>query len=226
MQLFERDQNNRSLMKNIEINQVFDDIKYSSLDSENSKKLIQNGYLKFLIQKNDFDGNMCYFIKPTKEVFDYMKKNGYGSVDGVQYLDIANTISFYSNWETMTTTPQIAGVLDRELLYKKLKSIIYEGDCQVNRAYTRLYEQEPNYSLNYINITGKNLEKMKILSKKLWLAVGFSLNNSEIIENANNGFYDLAFKDPEKMKFLNENFKFDKPFYIPKNRKKNSLKIK
>ena len=34
-------------------------------------------------------------------------------------------------------------------------------------------------------------------------------------EKANKGDFDMAFKDPEKMKFLNENFKFDKPFYIP-----------
>lgn len=222
MPIFEKEEfSSRSKMTPIEINDVIEDIKFSSLESEHSKKIIEEGYLSFSRVRDDFDGNLCYYIKPTQAVQDYMIKSGYGDVSGVGFSDITKTISFHSLWESksisMTTTPQIAGVLDHYKLQQQLSEIKYEGDCQVNNAYLKMYACEPNYALPSINITGKKLEKMKSLNRNIWLAAGFMLNDKDITQKAHNGDLDLSFKDPEKMKFLGENFDFEKPFYIPKN---------
>lgn len=157
--MFEKEKySSRSKMTQIEINDVIDDIKFSSLESEHSKKIIEDGYLSFSRVRDNFGGDLCYYIKPTQEVKDHMIKIGYGDVAGVGYSDIANTISFYSLWDSpsisMTTTPQIAGVLDYNDLQKRLREVPYEGDCKVSKAYSKMYACEPNYALSSINITG------------------------------------------------------------------------
>jgi hypothetical protein len=236
MNLFEKEEfSSKSKMTVIEISDVIEDIKFSSLESEHSKKIIEDGYLSFIRIQDDFGGNLCYYIKPTQEVKDHMINVGYGDTTGVGYSDISNTISFHSLWEStrvsITTTPQIAGVLNKEKLQKKMSEVPYEGDCQVSKAYSQMYACEPNYALTYINITGQKLEKMKALNRNIWLAAGFMLKDDEITKNAHNGDYDLAFNDPEKMKFLNDNFVFEKPFYIPESpadrvRSKKTRKLK
>lgn len=228
MSLFEKERlSSRSKMNKIEISEVIEDIKYSSLNSEHSKNLVEKGYLKFIQPKNNFNGNMCYFIKPTKEVNEHMKKTGYGKPTIVGYSDITNAISFYTKWEgavPMTTTPQIAGVLKPDELYNKLSKVTYEGDCQVDKAYSKLYNFEPNYALHSINFSGRTLEKMKSLSRDIWLAAGFMLNDKEMTQKANNGDFDMAFKDAKKMKLLQDNFKFNNNFYIPKSKPKKTMK--
>jgi hypothetical protein len=229
MPLFEKNKSSsRSAMNNVRITDVIKDIKYSSIKSENSKKLIEEGYLEFIKPKDNFDGNTCYYVKPTTDVKKHMKTIGYGEVSGIEYMDISNTISFHSTWKSnsisMTTTPQIAGVIDGEELKKTLKEIDYEGHCQVDKAYSRMYDYNPNYALNSINFSGDSLEKMKNLSRNIWLATGFMLNDNEITKKANNGDYDMAFKDKKSMDFLNSNFSFEKPLYIPKNQSKKIMR--
>ena len=231
MPIFEKERlSNRSQMKKIELTDVIDQIKYSSIKSKHSEKLIKEGYVSFIKPDNEFDGDMCYYIKPNKAVRDYMNNKGYGVVAGVEYLDTTRTISFHSRWESnsisMTTTPQIAGILDEKKLNKKLGELLYEGDCQVNKAYSKMYNYNPNYALKSINFSGKSLEKMKSFSRNIWLAAGFTLNDDDIIKKARNGELDMAFKDHKKMKFLNEKFEFEKPFYVPeKSARKNKNKI-
>ncbi len=230
MTIFEKEKfSTRSKMTAIEIDSVIEDIKYSSPESEYTKEIIEEGYLPFIKVRDNFNGDTCYYIKPTEEVQNYMKKSGYGKAEGVEYSDISKTISFHAIWSsssiTMTTTPQIAGVLNQEELYARLKELPYKGECQVNKAYSNMYACEPNYALPSINITGNKLDKMKNLNRKIWLAAGFMLKDKNIIESAEKGELDLAFKDSDKMKFLKDNFEFDKPFYIPKNKVKNTKKI-
>ena len=95
MKLFEKEKHSsRSKMNSIEIEDVLEDIKYSSTGSDNAKELIENGYLSFIHCRDDFNGNTCYFAKPSKEVKDHMAKIGYGAVSGMEYSNISNICTY------------------------------------------------------------------------------------------------------------------------------------
>jgi len=99
MNLFEKDKfSSRSKMIPIEISNVIEDIKFSSLESDNLRKLAEEGHLSFSRIQDDFRGDLCYYIKPTQEVKDHIINIGYGEISGIGYSDISNTISFHSLW--------------------------------------------------------------------------------------------------------------------------------
>lgn len=202
--MFEYNHSGQSELKTVNIEELFEDIKLSS----GGINLKDEGYIPFEFENTSL--GLQYFVKPTKEVIEYMTKSGRGMPSRAELL-INDSVAFSSTWKgdnvNYTTTPRIAGVVDKQAMidYKKNAELI--GDSIVGKAYKAFHRLHPNYALRYIREPqGSELSNIRRHAGLVWLAVGYQLDNEIIKQKALNGDYDDFYLYQSKLNFLNDEF--------------------
>lgn len=192
----------RSSMLEITVDSVFSDVVICQSGDPLFESYKEQGYLA--LELFDYDLKLCYLAKPTEEVHAYMAKVGYGSADLVEYNSESQTVMFYADWGTMTTTPQIAGVIPVEVYQKFLESAEFKiGGCLVNNTYAEFHKEYPNYAL--YSRWNPSLY-VKTLARNVWKAVGYKLGDKDILAAADNHEYDEFFTKQENLDYLRDNF--------------------
>jgi hypothetical protein len=199
----------RSEMREVAIESLFDDVKLC--DGESKGAALENGYLPLVYECIDL--GLVYMAKPTSAVVDYMLRSGRGNPCNAEIIQ-GNAVAFVSDWDGFKTQPRIAGVVSDSDLegFKKGAERMISG--LVNRMYGEFHSKHPNYTHPMLrHPRGEKVGscmsaagEVARAAKKVWLAVGYELNDDVIKQKAKDGYFDEFYTDQRNIDFLNENF--------------------
>ncbi len=196
--------------KKLAISDLFDDIKLTA-GGANLDGYIPLGDMTYQTPRHSIHlGTRC-IVKPSKEVIDFMVKAGYG-YPTKSSASINNFISFTSTMNGFEFTPAIAGSVDPEELAAFRDSAEIAGDCLVKNAYQKFHKLHPNFAMrSCIEPKGIQLSNIEQHARSVWLAVGVTLKNEEIIKKAEKGDFNKFYLNQARLDFLSKKFGIDVP---------------